>query len=405
MTSLIYESNTGQKKRKGNMKKWIVVLFIAVLALAVIAWISPTVSPLCMENTTFFRFSVTLPPSETNYHMQSYWQGGTYTEWMLSAGAHTLNIPAGSFGGDGVRWYIRFYDDHNAVGSALGNATLCVVPTATPTDTPRKVYVCKYVGTPGVDERLQTGQNPIETSINSIPGWPISIGSYFADAHGRSYVLGFVPMVPEPTVLNCPAPAPDNTPTPTPVTPTATPITPTYTPVTPTATPITPTATPETPTATPTETPTETPTSTPTNTDEPTATPETPTVTPTEIVTDEPTPTPPTKKPECELKPLYYQHQFVKEGYPDCFLVTWDTMDEIGKPNEYWPAGSRSQLCNCNWPGVADDVIFGDWVYIDCHGIYWYHGEVWAHGKPDMVMPHWDRPCASGGGGGECLDK
>jgi LPXTG-site transpeptidase (sortase) family protein len=66
-----------------------------------------------------------------------------------------------------------------------------------------KVYVCKYVGKPGVDERLQTGQNPIEVSINTIPE-PVEIGSYFPDAQGRSYVLGFVPMYPEPTKDNCP---------------------------------------------------------------------------------------------------------------------------------------------------------------------------------------------------------
>jgi hypothetical protein len=67
-----------------------------------------------------------------------------------------------------------------------------------------KVYVCKYVGTPGVDERLQTGQNPIEVSVNATGG--VAVGSWFADAHGRSYVLGTVPMVPEPTRADCPLP-------------------------------------------------------------------------------------------------------------------------------------------------------------------------------------------------------
>lgn len=77
--------------------------------------------------------------------------------------------------------------------------------SATPPDD-KKVYVCKYVGKPGVDERLQTGQNPIEVSVNAIPQDPVVVGSYFADAQGRSYVLGFVPMSPEPTAANCPAP-------------------------------------------------------------------------------------------------------------------------------------------------------------------------------------------------------
>ena len=33
-----------------------------------------------------------------------------------------------------------------------------------------KVFVCKYVGTPGVDERLQTGDNPISVSRQRDPG-------------------------------------------------------------------------------------------------------------------------------------------------------------------------------------------------------------------------------------------
>ncbi len=51
-----------------------------------------------------------------------------------------------------------------------------------------KVFVCKYVGTPGTDEVLQTGQNPISVSVNAIPNYQ-GVGSYFADAQGRSYVL------------------------------------------------------------------------------------------------------------------------------------------------------------------------------------------------------------------------
>jgi hypothetical protein len=52
------------------------------------------------------------------------------------------------------------------------------------------VFVCKYVGTPGVDETLQTGQNPISVSISSISGFP-GVGGFFADAQGRSLVLAF----------------------------------------------------------------------------------------------------------------------------------------------------------------------------------------------------------------------
>jgi hypothetical protein len=77
------------------------------------------------------------------------------------------------------------------------------------TETPRKVFVCKYVGTPGVDERLQTGQNPISVSVNAIPDPPgpnVQVGDEFADAQGRSLVIAFDVGQPEPDVSDCPQP-------------------------------------------------------------------------------------------------------------------------------------------------------------------------------------------------------
>ena len=88
-----------------------------------------------------------------------------------------------------------------------------------------KVYVCKYVGTPGVDERLQTGNNPIEVSVNAIQNnqWDGTVPGWFSDAHDRSYVLGYVPMSPEPTSADCPKPDSPEEPTRvTPVPPTLT---------------------------------------------------------------------------------------------------------------------------------------------------------------------------------------
>ena len=106
-----------------------------------------------------------------------------------------------------------------------------------------KVYVCKYVGTPGVNETLQTGQNTIEVSVNALPnGW--SVGGYFNDNQGRSYVLATVPQTPEPDTNDCPLNIPTSTPTQT-----------------------------STSTATATATATSTGRSTPTSTPTPTATP------------------------------------------------------------------------------------------------------------------------------------
>lgn len=80
---------------------------------------------------------------------------------------------------------------------------LGVVADARASEGSDKVYVCKYVGTPGDGERLQTGQNPIEVSVNSIPDYQ-GVGSYFADQHGRSYVLANAPLDPEPSASSCP---------------------------------------------------------------------------------------------------------------------------------------------------------------------------------------------------------
>ena len=87
-------------------------------------------------------------------------------------------------------------------------------------NTPHKAYVCKYVGTPGTNERLQTGQNPIDVDFHAIGESPVVVGSYFNDAQGRSYVIALDTGQPEPSASSCPSPAPNHV---TPVTPTVTP--------------------------------------------------------------------------------------------------------------------------------------------------------------------------------------
>lgn len=69
-------------------------------------------------------------------------------------------------------------------------------------------YVCKYVGKPGVDERLQTGNNPIRLAAPAIKISPVVPGKYFADAQDDSYVLVKDEGQPAPTVADCPAPRP-----------------------------------------------------------------------------------------------------------------------------------------------------------------------------------------------------
>lgn len=76
-----------------------------------------------------------------------------------------------------------------AIGLAAGLVTSDVAAEGGP-----KVFVCKYVGTPGSNERLQTGDNPINVSANSIKEWNGQnpgnlIGLEFADAQGFSRVI------------------------------------------------------------------------------------------------------------------------------------------------------------------------------------------------------------------------
>ncbi len=90
-----------------------------------------------------------------------------------------------------------------------------VATTATATDeTPHKVFVCKYVGTPGVDEVLQTGGNPISVDIAALEGAGFN-GTFpfeFSDAQGKSIAIAFDTGQPEPPLTDCPPPVGPPTP-------------------------------------------------------------------------------------------------------------------------------------------------------------------------------------------------
>lgn len=118
-----------------------------------------------------------------------------------------------------------------SVAAALGLATTGTIMIASVSqgaqqknDTPKKVFVCKYVGKPGVDERLQTGQNPIQVSVNAIKGpGPVQPGYEFADRHGRSLVIAFVTDKKNEPEPECPVPTPPKTTPPGKTTPPDTP--------------------------------------------------------------------------------------------------------------------------------------------------------------------------------------
>lgn len=75
-----------------------------------------------------------------------------------------------------------------------------------------KSYVCKYSGTPGEDERLKGGENPVWVSNSTLTGGDrdqvVKVGDVFADGQGFSVVIfaNTGRRDPEPTIEDCPAP-------------------------------------------------------------------------------------------------------------------------------------------------------------------------------------------------------
>jgi hypothetical protein len=97
------------------------------------------------------------------------------------------------------------------LASATNDKPYTTTETTTTTDTyDKKVIVCKYVGTPGVDETLQSGNNPINVSVNSLgSGFTGSFPYSFADAQGRSVAIRYATGPNESgSISECEAPPP-----------------------------------------------------------------------------------------------------------------------------------------------------------------------------------------------------
>jgi len=102
---------------------------------------------------------------------------------------------------------LRQYIGASATALAMGLGLIaCGTPAPPAGNPPTKAFICKYVGTPGVDERLQTGNNPISTSLETLPSGAV-VGAFFADQQGRSYFLEFDVGQAEPSPENCPPPS------------------------------------------------------------------------------------------------------------------------------------------------------------------------------------------------------
>jgi hypothetical protein len=82
-----------------------------------------------------------------------------------------------------------------SIGAAATIAAVGMVALSAPAhaaDADSKVWVCKYVGKPNVDETLKSGKNPILVSGNSVDkpkDGQVFVGDQFADAQGRSVVV------------------------------------------------------------------------------------------------------------------------------------------------------------------------------------------------------------------------
>jgi hypothetical protein len=82
-----------------------------------------------------------------------------------------------------------------SVSAAATIAAVGLVALSAPAhaaDANSQVWVCKYVGTPGEDEVLKEGKNPIEVngkSVDKDKDGQVFVGDQFADAQGRSVVV------------------------------------------------------------------------------------------------------------------------------------------------------------------------------------------------------------------------
>jgi hypothetical protein len=102
-----------------------------------------------------------------------------------------------------VRRIAAFLALLGALVMSSGVALMATAATADATQTPTlKDWVCKYVGTPGINERLKHGNEGLVWVSTSA-----TQGSYFADGANRSYVLlKNAPHDPEPSASQCPQP-------------------------------------------------------------------------------------------------------------------------------------------------------------------------------------------------------
>src|SRR5665647_684589 len=96
-----------------------------------------------------------------------------------------------------------------AVGVAMLGGIATAITASASANVDHKVWVCKYVGTPGDGERLQIAsqdnQNPHSVDANATDSHgDLVVGAFFNDAQGRSYVLAIDTGQDQPDLSGCP---------------------------------------------------------------------------------------------------------------------------------------------------------------------------------------------------------
>jgi hypothetical protein len=89
------------------------------------------------------------------------------------------------------KWRARSAAALAAVGALITSSGLVLMATASTANADpsvHKVFVCKYVGTPGDDERLQEANNPISVDTHALEGkgFDGKLPFWFEDQQGRS---------------------------------------------------------------------------------------------------------------------------------------------------------------------------------------------------------------------------
>jgi LPXTG-motif cell wall-anchored protein len=185
-----------------------------------------TVAPIVVDECDYEQDSITLPDdtSQITYART----GNVVTATLVNPSTHdfggTLNGFVVAEGGLTASYTVTFGEEECEEECPVvpESSILSSIQVADEEDCVKKVWVCKYVGIPGINETLKQGNDGlVQVSVNAIQQnqWDGTLPGWFSDAQDRSYVIAFVDDKKDPpSAADCPQPEqPEET---TPVEPT-----------------------------------------------------------------------------------------------------------------------------------------------------------------------------------------